>query len=826
MAALQGPEIQFAQKLASNEKPIRTKALKKLRKYIGVRSQKAAGGFTSEELLKLWKGLFYCLWMQDKPLLQEELSNTISTLIHSFHDTNGQILFIESSLKTFKREWTGIDRLRMDKFFQLVRFMFRQSFEMLKNKEWESSVVAQFLDVFATELLIAGNDAPTGLQLHILDLYLTELAAVGSAELTADQNLQLIEPFFKTAAKTKDRTLFRAICINIFSTIIDQAPLAIEDLMRELNENVSSDSGQSSEGEEEENPVKKINGSKSSKKGRKLQSGESDKELPVDDDAIPVLQFDYKAVADKLFEVASQGNVPSLNRRRIYKITRVLLNLSEGIFPQVRRPEEVSSDEDDEFDSRKRKKRQLATSNRKKKMKLKGVSDSGKDDVKATDGIVKNTKKPKKKKKKARLDGNANVSDVVDTQVTNQNGLPGKAKKQTSVTASEEVSQPNSCITNNKSKKKKKKQAVDVKLEEVGNSKTCTTQEVNTIVETAECASTSETSVQLKSKVDKTGPQTTAEVTSNEPGTQALNSPKTNKKRRKAKKVELPPSSQQTQLDSPSVPCDTSADVATEFKPENITDATPLTKKSKKGKNKITLTSPSTTSESEPTFDHHVVTPLKKNKQKSAQVKEVCRLEEPKVCDEASSSSGKPNKRKRKIPVTFEYEADEHESSPAINETADTTSSVKKIKVTCGSSTPKAKPKLENTSSCDLVRFQRKAKVPTPLFFRANSGSCKTTFVGNEMGQTPTSDSKKVTFQLKSNKTAEFRKNDRSLLLSPEGPSKVPFDPKQKPKSGVLKSSPTPLFTRIKKTPTAGRKKGSRTPKSTPGRRPTAADFF
>lgn len=29
-----------------------------------------SGGFSGDELLKLWKGLFYCLWMQDKPLLQ------------------------------------------------------------------------------------------------------------------------------------------------------------------------------------------------------------------------------------------------------------------------------------------------------------------------------------------------------------------------------------------------------------------------------------------------------------------------------------------------------------------------------------------------------------------------------------------------------------------------------------------------------------------------------------------------------------------------------------------------------------------------------------
>ncbi|KAK5601969.1 ribosomal RNA-processing protein 1 [Crenichthys baileyi] len=119
MALIQEPEIQLAQRLASNEKAIRTKAMKKLRKYISARSQRAAGGFTGDEVLKLWKGLFYCLWMQDKPLLQEELSNQISALIHSFHDIDKQLMYLESFLQTFKREWTGIDRLRMDKFYQV-----------------------------------------------------------------------------------------------------------------------------------------------------------------------------------------------------------------------------------------------------------------------------------------------------------------------------------------------------------------------------------------------------------------------------------------------------------------------------------------------------------------------------------------------------------------------------------------------------------------------------------------------------------------------------------------------------------------------------------
>lgn len=40
MASVQEPEVQFAQRLASNEKAVRTRAIKKLRKYISVRSLK------------------------------------------------------------------------------------------------------------------------------------------------------------------------------------------------------------------------------------------------------------------------------------------------------------------------------------------------------------------------------------------------------------------------------------------------------------------------------------------------------------------------------------------------------------------------------------------------------------------------------------------------------------------------------------------------------------------------------------------------------------------------------------------------------------------
>ena len=43
------------------------------------------------ELLKLWRGLFYCMWMSDKPLVQEELARKLASLVQCFRsDEHGE----------------------------------------------------------------------------------------------------------------------------------------------------------------------------------------------------------------------------------------------------------------------------------------------------------------------------------------------------------------------------------------------------------------------------------------------------------------------------------------------------------------------------------------------------------------------------------------------------------------------------------------------------------------------------------------------------------------------------------------------------------------
>ncbi|XP_032385831.1 ribosomal RNA processing protein 1 homolog B [Etheostoma spectabile] len=1020
MASIQEPEVQFAQRLASNEKPIRTKAIKKLRKYINVRSRNPTGGFTGDELLKLWKGLFYCLWMQDKPLLQEELSNQISTLIHSFCDIDGQLLYLESFLQTFKREWTGIDRLRMDKFFQLVRFMFRQTFEMLKRKHWESCVIGRFVELLTTQLLQSTSGAPSGLQFHILDLYMTELAAVGSAELTADQNLIFIQPFCKTAAKTKDRSLFSAICNSIFSTIIDQAPFAIEDLMKEVKAEASdSDSGQASEEDGKEDQLKgkmskpvgkkgtwkQINGNISNKEAgdeddedydnELLHLEESDTEESCDEDVGPVLQFDYAALADKLFELASRSSTPSQNRQRLYKIIRVLRDLSEGIFPQDEYPEEVSTDEDDEmFGSRKRMKRrggrveeeeedEGVPSAKKRKGKKKEASTLNKqneelvkDDKEPADLTANNETKKKrrkrKKKKKAGEGGSAggeeiaarseqgqiketeegvecsqtedlgkeaqtkqsSISSVEVSEAATPEGqratlLVSEVKKPPTVTVTEETSLP-TLADKDQSEQFSKREASELKPLAAEEQQTGVQPEPDTSSNADTALSgkkKKKKGLKAKSQTDETVAKsqlnTEAEVipvSSEEsaekkaPDIDATTPAKKKKKNLNAEKnlkeveVETQVGGVGTEVDFPLIHCEDPstrlerpsdstatcnkkskkknliADIAAQVEAEaqfevegKPTDAeitsVPLKKKTKKKGKQVDASL-----EALPAADESAVTLLKKKRKKTqkesetlaaaldteelqcevsmttpakkkkkkklaaAQVDEKDPTQLPVVgivdaeppLDEIVSSSRKEVKKKRKIPVVFEYEADELEAAAqeatSINGLAQEETVAKKLKPdrdvdkrSTPLSTKKSTKKLKTTSSSDFITFQSKATVPTPLFCKTK-GRPSTPLSSKKKSQTPKSESKKVTFGLKNNKTAEFRKTDRSLLLSPDGPSRVPFDPKQKPKFGVLKSPPTPLSAR--KTPKANRKTGSNTPKSTPKGRPTAADFF
>uniref|UniRef100_A0A8C3YU09 Ribosomal RNA processing 1B n=1 Tax=Catagonus wagneri TaxID=51154 RepID=A0A8C3YU09_9CETA len=717
--AMQPAEIQFAQRLASHEKGIRERAVKKLRQYISVKTQRETGGFSQEELLRIWKGLFYCMWVQDEPLLQEELADTISRLIHVVNNSEAQHLFLQTFWQTVNREWTGIDGRRLDKFCMLTRLVLRQSFEVLKRSGWQESQVQLFLDLLMKQVLHPEGRSPNGVKFHFIDIYLDELAKVGGKELLADQNLKFIDPFCKIAARTKDHALVQTIARGVFEVIVDQSPLVPEGTAGERKAGVGDSDLSEGEASEREAAWRGAAGEKKPAPGGPQSGKEGVGDGGRDDagswrDAGPFLQFDYKAVAERLREISSRKSVPPFNRKHLSRLITKFQDRSEGRISHLALAEDASAGRGD---------RALSSGRRER--------EGG------------------KLLEKTEMAGEQGAESFPAKEEAAGGGLPKRRRK--------------------------KRRRHPLRSEDVGPGGGAVCPEQN------------------GGHGPEAGPGGAPEMASGAELWAAAAPMLGGRKRlrRRGPRARVP---------SPESAASPAGDVAPggpssgHTRGVALADGAPVLKRKRKlGALLVNGSGPPAS------------------------------LADGGGCPAALPQGGKPQRKKGERGGLGLH-------PPSAQKTALLKKRKKMSKMSnlaehrglklvqaLGSSGTLSPLKKKLRTEKDFVRFEASFS-PKPLFFRkARSSTTASPGPVLQPNRTPSS-SKKVTFGLSRNMTAEFRKTDKSILVSPTGPSRVAFNPEQRPLHGVLKtpaSSPagTPLGTR-------------QPPMATPKRRPAAMDFF
>jgi len=341
-------DVQFAQKLAANDKKDRDRAVKKLKKWFGARSS----GFPQDELMRIWKGLFYCYWMSDKPLVQEELAENISSMVASFQTSQDGLGFVQAFAKTFQREWFGVDRWRMDKTMMLVRRFLRHSLKLVAKAEWEEVLLEAFIDVIRKEVILTDPaNASLGFQLHFTDVFLEEVAKVGGEDLPAKVVGKLVQPWVDLVATSTDLRLIVHTEERIFNHLLRQSDPGIKYQMEEDGL------------EEEEEEVSEANGAENgstengNKNGHKNGDGESDEEEDDNDGegsaedpragrvsvVIPQVAVDYAGIADNLFQLGSKENMRKSNRDMLYRVSKKFKDVAANIFPLGPNLEELES---------------------------------------------------------------------------------------------------------------------------------------------------------------------------------------------------------------------------------------------------------------------------------------------------------------------------------------------------------------------------------------------------------------------------------------------------------------------------------------------------
>lgn len=210
--------------LAFTQKSSREKALKLvLKSWLPSRSQP----LPEEDAKKLWKGLFYCVWHSDKPLVQADLIDRLASLLLTLHPSF-TVQYFSTFFLTMRREWSGIDALRLDKFYLLIRRFVSKSFSLMNKNSWDLEfvkVIVNCLDdaTFASsDKLLQGK----GVNYHVASVFLDELTPFLPVKVSVLE--VLFKPFFTVMGKLPDKVLLGKIKIGLFDVLLKNGKKLLE----------------------------------------------------------------------------------------------------------------------------------------------------------------------------------------------------------------------------------------------------------------------------------------------------------------------------------------------------------------------------------------------------------------------------------------------------------------------------------------------------------------------------------------------------------------------------------------------------------------------
>ncbi|KAJ6748892.1 RIBOSOMAL RNA-PROCESSING 1 [Salix purpurea] len=215
------------QQLASSDSKTRNKSLKiLLNKWLPSQPQ-----ISEETMKKLWKGLFYCMWHADKSLAQNQLINKLSSLLTVIEVESVCFSYFSVFLVTMRREWSGIDGLRLDKFYLLIRRFMNSFFGFLKKKGWGLDVVERFMRGFVEKGFLADdNFLGNGVNYHVVSVFVEELKGflpVKEAVLEV-----FFGNFLSVMGKVSDKVLLGKIKSNVFDLLLRMGKELLEVKMK------------------------------------------------------------------------------------------------------------------------------------------------------------------------------------------------------------------------------------------------------------------------------------------------------------------------------------------------------------------------------------------------------------------------------------------------------------------------------------------------------------------------------------------------------------------------------------------------------------------
>uniref|UniRef100_A0A383VAX4 Uncharacterized protein n=1 Tax=Tetradesmus obliquus TaxID=3088 RepID=A0A383VAX4_TETOB len=274
----------FARALGSTDYATREKGLQALSRFLVHKDS-----MSELDMMKLWKGLFFCFWHSDKAPVQAELAERLAGLLQQMRPAMAQ-LYWAGLLATLRREWFAMDRHRLDKFLMLTRKFVAALLARLADGQWDPAAISSLtLQLPLQQQLIPPSSSKSlGLSYHLADVWLQELKRLPAQQqqaLSQQALLQLLEPFVAVLEAAGEQPLLARIKEAVFDVLVSDITAAA----------AAAGAGNDSDSDDEEQ-----------------------------DSLAYCAQLDAAQLAALLFERGAAEGVRSRNRQVLYSISKEL----------------------------------------------------------------------------------------------------------------------------------------------------------------------------------------------------------------------------------------------------------------------------------------------------------------------------------------------------------------------------------------------------------------------------------------------------------------------------------------------------------------------
>lgn len=207
--------INFGKRLAHTDKSVRDRGFKTLKKWLAKNPN-----LERLEFMKLWKGLYFGVWMADKRPVQQELAVNIAVLLNDVPRSK-QGMWIDTFWDTMQASWEKLDVHRISKYLLFIRIVIAEVFKVMRVAGWPFEEMCSLGNTFTRATPMHAKEGPNapsvGLILQFTRILWDELRPqLERASTPTKAIMSLLEPFCILSEASAIDALVRHIHEHVF----------------------------------------------------------------------------------------------------------------------------------------------------------------------------------------------------------------------------------------------------------------------------------------------------------------------------------------------------------------------------------------------------------------------------------------------------------------------------------------------------------------------------------------------------------------------------------------------------------------------------------